>query len=71
MSRALIALIKAYQYLLSPMLGSRCRFYPSCSEYAHQAIAERGAVTGIFLSLKRLSRCHPWCEGGYDPLPKK
>lgn len=71
MSRILIALIKMYQYLISPMLGSNCRFMPSCSEYAHESIAEKGVVKGLFLSAKRLGRCHPWCDGGYDPVPKK
>lgn len=71
MSRLLITLIKIYQYLFSPLLGTNCRFVPSCSEYAHEAIQERGVLVGILLSAKRLGRCHPWCAGGYDPVPKK
>ena len=71
MSRILIALIKGYQYLISPMLGSNCRFTPSCSQYAVEALQERGFLIGFMLSLKRIVRCHPWCAGGYDPVPKK
>lgn len=71
MSRILIVLIKMYQFLISPMLGSNCRFVPSCSEYAKEAIQEKGTGIGLLLSAKRLGRCHPWCDGGYDPVPKK
>jgi len=71
MSRILDLIIRAYQYFISPMLGSRCRFTPSCSQYAREAISERGATMGVYLSVKRIGRCHPWCEGGYDPVPKK
>jgi uncharacterized protein len=66
----LIAPIKAYQYLLSPWLGHWCRFTPSCSNYAIEAIEVRGPFVGLFLALKRISRCHPWCQGGYDPVLK-
>jgi putative membrane protein insertion efficiency factor len=65
----LIAPIKAYQYLLSPWLGHWCRFTPSCSNFAIQAIQIRGPILGLFLALKRVSRCHPWCTGGHDPVP--
>lgn len=71
MSRLLIQFIRGYQYFLSPLLASHCRFTPSCSEYARESIQEWGAVQGIYLSIKRLGRCHPWGEGGYDPVPKK
>ncbi len=71
MSRILIMLIKGYQYFISPMLGSNCRFTPSCSQYAAEALKERGFWYGLYLSVKRILRCHPWCEGGYDPVPKK
>ena len=71
MSRILTALIRGYQYFISPMLGSNCRFTPSCSHYAHQAITQHGTINGLFLSVKRIGRCHPWCAGGYDPVPKK
>ena len=63
--------IKAYQYLISPYLGSRCRFFPSCSEYSLMAIDEYGPAKGICLGIKRFCRCHPWSEGGFDPVPKK
>ncbi|MHB1231401.1 MAG: membrane protein insertion efficiency factor YidD [Burkholderiales bacterium] len=71
MSRILILLIRAYQYAISPLLGPRCRFTPSCSDYMHEAILEHGPATGMWFGLKRLGRCHPWCAGGYDPVPKK
>jgi uncharacterized protein len=69
--RALVGLIAGYRYLISPWLGNRCRFYPSCSEYAEQAILERGIVRGLLLSVWRLLRCHPWHPGGYDPVNQK
>lgn len=69
MRKLLIALIRAYQYLLSPLLGSHCRFHPSCSRYAAEAIEVHGALRGGWLALRRLSRCHPWHPGGYDPVP--
>lgn len=62
-------LIRLYQWTLSPMLGARCRFYPSCSCYAYEALARHGAVRGTWLAAKRLSRCHPFSPGGYDPVP--
>jgi putative membrane protein insertion efficiency factor len=61
--------IRAYQLVLSPLLGPRCRFYPSCSHYAIEAIEAYGAVRGTWLTVKRISRCHPWHEGGFDPVP--
>jgi len=69
MSRILVWIINAYRYAVSPLLGTNCRFTPSCSEYAVEAVAKYGAVKGIWLSIKRVSRCHPWHHGGYDPLP--
>lgn len=69
MGKLLIALIKAYQYFLSPLLGNHCRFYPSCSHYAVEAIERHGALRGGLLTIARLSRCHPWHEGGVDPVP--
>ncbi|MCH2038638.1 MAG: membrane protein insertion efficiency factor YidD [Rickettsiales bacterium] len=65
----LLILIKAYQYILSPLLGPRCRHTPTCSEYAMQAIETHGAVKGSWLAIKRISRCHPWGTHGYDPVP--
>jgi putative membrane protein insertion efficiency factor len=69
MARFLIWLIHGYQYLLSPMLGNNCRFTPSCSHYSCQALQHYGALRGSWLTLRRLSRCHPWHAGGHDPLP--
>ena len=64
----LITLVKVYRLLLSPSLGSNCRFEPTCSAYALQALQQHGAVTGTYLTLGRLVRCHPWCDGGFDPV---
>jgi uncharacterized protein len=64
-----IFLIRAYQLLISPMLGSRCRFYPSCSNYALEALRLHGLPHGSWLALRRLARCHPLCAGGVDPVP--
>ena len=63
------ALILAYRYALSPLLGPRCRFYPSCSAYALEAVDRHGALRGLWLAVRRLGRCHPWHPGGYDPVP--
>jgi len=62
-------LIVVYRYTLSPLLGNCCRFEPSCSRYAEQALQQHGLVRGLWLTLKRLIRCHPWHEGGFDPVP--
>ncbi len=64
-------MLRTYQKILSPLLGPRCRFYPSCSQYTLEAIQEWGLAKGILLGARRLSRCHPLNEGGYDPVPKK
>jgi putative membrane protein insertion efficiency factor len=61
-------LIGLYQYLLSPLLGKQCRFFPSCSEYTKESVTRFGVIKGLWLSVKRLLRCHPWNEGGYDPV---
>ncbi len=66
---SLLTMIRGYQLIVSPMLGPRCRFYPSCSCYAHTAVRRFGVVRGVLLSLRRIGRCHPFCEGGYDPVP--
>jgi len=71
MARFLIALIRAYQVALSPFIGPHCRFHPTCSHYAVEAIGEHGPMKGLYLSVRRLSRCHPWHPGGYDPVPFK
>ncbi len=65
----LIKLLKGYKYFISPLLGNRCRFYPSCSEYMMIAIERYGVLKGLRLGLKRLGRCHPGCEGGIDHVP--
>lgn len=65
----LLGLVRAYRLVLSPWLGSSCRFEPSCSRYALDALMRHGGVTGARLAAGRLLRCHPWCEGGHDPVP--
>ena len=62
-------LIRGYQLAFSPLLGPCCRFYPSCSHYAIEAIETHGSLRGTWLTIKRISRCHPWHEGGFDPVP--
>ena len=66
----LIALVRFYRLMLSPGLGSGCRFEPTCSAYALQALQQLGAARGSYLTLRRLGRCHPWCAGGHDPVPR-
>jgi hypothetical protein len=65
----LIGFLKAYRAVISPLYGQVCRYHPSCSAYALQAVQDRGAVRGSWLALRRLTRCHPWAAGGYDPVP--
>ncbi|MEE4330486.1 MAG: membrane protein insertion efficiency factor YidD [Wenzhouxiangella sp.] len=69
MTRFLLALIRCYRYLLSPWLGGHCRFTPTCSVYAMQAIELYGPARGSWMACKRLLRCHPLCAGGHDPVP--
>jgi uncharacterized protein len=69
MKLLLLVLIRIYKYVISPLLGRRCRFFPSCSEYAAEAVEKYGAFKGAYLGLKRISRCHPWNPGGFDPVP--
>ena len=71
MKNLLILIIKFYQKIVSPFFGQRCRFYPSCSNYAIDAIQSHGFLKGFWLSLKRICSCHPFNEGGYDPVKKK
>jgi putative membrane protein insertion efficiency factor len=65
----LVGLVKGYRLLLSPWLGSSCRFTPTCSAYSLEALQSHGAAAGTYLTLRRLARCHPWCDGGHDPVP--
>jgi len=69
MARILIWIVKAYQLALSPFFGQQCRFYPTCSQYALEAIQKHGALRGSYYTVRRLVRCHPWCAGGHDPIP--
>jgi putative membrane protein insertion efficiency factor len=62
-------MIRVYQWTVSPLLGPCCRFHPSCSCYTHEAIERHGAIRGLWLGARRLLRCHPFVEGGYDPVP--
>jgi len=68
-ARMLIALVRGYRYALSPWWGSQCRFTPTCSQYAVEALERHGAVKGAALALRRIARCHPWHAGGFDPVP--
>ena len=69
MRRLLIGLVKGYRLLLSPWLGASCRFEPTCSAYSIQALEQHGAGAGAWLTVARLARCQPWCQGGHDPVP--
>lgn len=69
MRRVLVGIIRAYQYLLSPWWGTQCRFTPTCSHYAVEALERHGALAGSWLAARRILRCHPWSAGGYDPVP--
>jgi len=69
--RALIGMVNAYRRWLSPLVGGRCRFHPTCSRYAIEAIELHGAGPGSWLALRRIARCHPGCEGGIDPVPPR
>ena len=71
MKKILLFIIRSYQVLLSPFLGQRCRFEPTCSRYAAEAIDRHGPARGSWLAIKRISRCHPFCDGGYDPVPPR
>ena len=70
MNRLLVWLLRGYQLLVSPMLGQNCRFYPSCSSYAIEAVEVHGAARGGWLAVRRVCRCHPWHPGGVDPVPR-
>jgi putative membrane protein insertion efficiency factor len=67
--RIALGLIRFYQTFLSPLLGSNCRYYPTCSQYTYEAIAKYGVAKGGWMGVRRIGRCHPWHAGGYDPVP--
>jgi putative membrane protein insertion efficiency factor len=69
MKTLLLGVLRGYQYALRPLLGANCRFYPSCSDYAREAIERHGAFRGVWLTAQRLARCHPYHAGGHDPVP--
>ncbi|MDG2461337.1 MAG: membrane protein insertion efficiency factor YidD [Luminiphilus sp.] len=69
-AKLLILIIRVYQLTLSPWLGRSCRFSPTCSQYGIDALEDHGTLAGCWLTVRRLSRCHPWCEGGHDPVPQ-
>ena len=71
MTRILLALLAFYKRFLSPLLGARCRFHPSCSEYAREAVTRFGAGRGSLLAAWRIARCQPLCSGGFDPVPER
>lgn len=69
MKGVLLCMLRGYKRYISPWLPRSCRFEPTCSQYMYQAVDKNGVVVGVFLGLKRLLRCHPFCRGGYDPVP--
>ncbi|NLO19399.1 MAG: membrane protein insertion efficiency factor YidD [Ignavibacteria bacterium] len=71
LKQILLLLIKAYKLVISPLFLNSCRFYPSCSDYAYESIQRHGCIKGLFLTVKRISKCHPFHKGGYDPVPIK
>lgn len=71
MKYVLIALLKAYRFAISPLYGQVCRYHPTCSAYALEAVQSHGALRGTWLAARRVARCHPWAAGGYDPVPAR
>ncbi len=71
MSRILLWVLRVYQYVLSPLVGNQCRFAPTCSQFAIEAVERHGALRGAWLAVARLARCHPWHAGGIDPVPQR
>jgi len=69
MKRLVLQLLKGYSYLISPLLGNNCRYYPSCSAYTREAVEIHGVPRGLWMGIRRILRCHPFHEGGYDPVP--
>ncbi|MCW2753838.1 MAG: yidD [Marmoricola sp.] len=71
MRYVLIGLLKAYRFAISPLYGQVCRYHPTCSAYALEAVTVHGSIKGTWLAVRRVGRCHPWAAGGYDPVPAK
>jgi putative membrane protein insertion efficiency factor len=71
MRRVVLLPIRFYQYAISPFMAPHCRYHPTCSEYTAEAVTRYGALRGLWMGVRRVSRCHPWAEGGYDPVPEK
>lgn len=71
MKYVLIGLLRAYRFAISPLYGQVCRYHPSCSAYALEAVTVHGSIKGSWLAVRRIGRCHPWASGGYDPVPAK
>jgi uncharacterized protein len=71
MKHLLIGFIRAWRFAISPLYGQVCRYHPTCSAYALEAVTEHGAIRGTWLSVRRIARCHPWAAGGYDPVPSR
>ncbi len=69
MTRILLLLLRFYQYFISPLLGNNCRFHPTCSEYAKEAISMHGSIKGLWFTFTRIIKCQPFCDGGYDTVP--
>jgi len=70
MKYLLIGIVRLYQLIISPYMPSSCRYHPTCSQYGIDALKKHGALKGIWLTIKRIGRCHPWSKGGYDPVPE-
>ena len=71
MQALILFLLRAYRVAISPLMGPRCRYYPSCSQYAQIAVERHGAIRGSWLAVRRIARCHPWHPGGVDPVPER
>lgn len=71
MRGVILLLITCYQRIISPLTPRTCRYYPTCSAYAYQAVKRHGVIKGLYYGIKRVLRCHPFCDGGYDPVPEK